>query len=200
MTENPVRPLMVLPRCSARSVIFLVCCAAGVSGGCSIRKRPSIPWATAVQVRPVMPAPAPEANNVPADALPELRLELPASLNHLIIVRSAPPPPRARVGTPPSAGAGNDTEKLESPMLAPPITPQESAVAQQQTNQSLGIAEKNLALARGKNLNAVQSDLVSKIRGFIKDAREAAQSADWSRARSLAKKAQVLSEELAGSL
>jgi hypothetical protein len=85
-------------------------------------------------------------------------------------------------------------------MLAPPITPQESAVAQQQTNQSLGIAEKNLALARGKNLNAVQSDLVSKIRGFIKDAREAAQSADWSRARSLAKKAQVLSEELAGSL
>jgi len=200
MTENPARALMVLPRCSARSLIVLLCCAAGVSGGCSIRKRPSIPWATAVQVRPVMPAPAPEANNVPADALPELRLELPASLNHLIIVRSAPPPPRARVGTPPSAGAGNDTEKLESPMLAPPITPQESAVAQQQTNQSLGIAEKNLALARGKNLNAVQSDLVSKIRGFIKDAREAAQSADWSRARSLAKKAQVLSEELAGSL
>jgi hypothetical protein len=49
-------------------------------------------------------------------------------------------------------------------------------------------------------LNAAQSDLASKIRGFIKDAREAAQIADWSRARSLAKKAQVLSEELAGSL
>jgi hypothetical protein len=198
MTENPARSLMVLPRCSARLVIVLVCCAAGVSGGCSIRKRPSIPWATAVQVRPVMPAP--ETSSAPEDALPELRLELPASLNHLIIVRSAPPPPRARVGTPPSAAAGNDTEKLESPMLAPPITPQESAVARQQTNQSLSIAEKNLALARGKNLNAVQSDLVSKIGGFIKDAREAAQSADWSRARSLAKKAQVLSEELADSL
>jgi hypothetical protein len=85
-------------------------------------------------------------------------------------------------------------------MIAPQLTPQESAVAQQQTNQSLSIAEKNLQFAHGKNLNAAQSDLVSKIRGFIKDAREAAQIADWSRARSLAKKAQVLSEELAGSL
>jgi hypothetical protein len=85
-------------------------------------------------------------------------------------------------------------------MISPQLTPQESAVAQQQTNQSLRIAEKNLESARGKNLNAAQSDLISKIRGFIKDAREAARITDWSRARSLAKKAQVLSEELAGSL
>ena len=58
----------------------------------------------------------------------------------------------------------------------------------------------NLGAARGKTLSAVQRDLVSKIQGFIKDAREAAQITDWSRARSLAKKAQVLSEELASSL
>jgi hypothetical protein len=49
-------------------------------------------------------------------------------------------------------------------------------------------------------LNATQSDLASKVRGFLKDAREAAQIGDWSHARSLAKKAQVLSEELASSL
>lgn len=85
-------------------------------------------------------------------------------------------------------------------MIAPQLTAQESAVAQQQTNQSLSLAEKNLESTRGKNLNAAQLDLVSKIRGFIKDAREAAQVKDWSRARSLAKKAQVLSVELAGSL
>jgi hypothetical protein len=86
------------------------------------------------------------------------------------------------------------------PTLAPQLSRQESTVAQQETNQSLSIAEKNLAGTRGKNLNPTQSDLVSKIMGFLKDAREAAQAGDWSHARSLAKKAQVLSEELAASL
>jgi hypothetical protein len=85
-------------------------------------------------------------------------------------------------------------------MISPQLTAQETAAAQQETNQSLTIAEKNLAATRGKRLNAAQSDLASKIRGFLKDAREAAGSGDWSHARSLAKKAQVLSEELASSL
>ena len=85
-------------------------------------------------------------------------------------------------------------------MISPQLTAQESAAAQQETNQSLAIAEKNLSSTRGKKLNAAQSDLASKIRGFLKDAREAAQTGDWSHARSLSKKAQVLSEELAGSL
>jgi len=98
------------------------------------------------------------------------------------------------------ATAGNDSEKPEPPTIAPQLRPQESAIARQQTDESLNIAEKNLGAARGKTLSAAQTDLVSKIRGFIKDAREAARITDWSRARSLAKKAQVLSEELASSL
>jgi hypothetical protein len=163
-----------------------------------MRKRPAILWATEVQVKPVTQPRTAEASSVPDDLLPELQLELPPFPDHLISVRSAPP--RPRVSTPPTAATENDAEKLEAPMIALQVTPQESAVAQQQTKQSLGIAEKNLESARGKSLNAAQSDLVSKITGFIKDAREAAQIADWSRARSLAKKAQVLSEELAGSL
>ena len=66
----------------------------------------------------------------------------------------------------------------------------------EQLNQSLNIAERNLESARGKQLSAAQVDLVSKIKGFLKDAREAAQGADWARARSLSKKAEVLSQEL----
>jgi len=199
MTENPVRSLMVLPRSSLHSVIVLLCCAACVLGGCSIRRRPSIPWATEIQVRPVTQPHTAAAENASEDLPPELELELPPFPDHLITVRTAPP--RPHVSAPPSVTTGNDAaEKPEPPMIAPQLTPQESAVAQQQTNQSLSIAEKNLESARGKNLNAAQSDLVSKIRSFIKDAREAAQIADWSRARSLAKKAQILAEELAGSL
>jgi hypothetical protein len=145
-----------------------------------------------------MQPPSEAMSSVPDDALPELRFELPPLPSRLIVVRSAPPRPRG--STPPLASTGNDTEKSEAPTIAPQLTSQESAVAEQQTNQSLRIAESNLQSARGKNLNATQTDLVSKIRGFMKDAREAAQITDWSRARSLAKKAQVLSEELASSL
>ncbi len=163
-----------------------------------MKKRPAIPWATAVQVKPVVQARTAIGDFASADLGPELRLDLPPFPGHLIPVRTAPPRPRA--STPPSATAGTDAEKLNAPLIAPQLTAQESAVAQQQTTQSLSIAEKNLDSARGKTLNAAQSDLVSKIRGFVKDAREAVQIADWSRARSLAKKAQVLSEELAGSL
>ena len=163
-----------------------------------MRKRPNIPWATAVQVRPVTQARTLEGNDVSGDPLPELRLELPFP-GRLIVVRNLPAP-RPRGSTPPPVTAGNDTEKSEAPTIVPQLTSQESAVAEQQTNQSLRIAESNLQSARGKNLNATQTDLISKIRGFIKDAREAAQITDWSRARSLAKKAQVLSEELASSL
>ena len=85
-------------------------------------------------------------------------------------------------------------------MIAPQLSPQETVEAKQETSQSLSSAEKNLTRTSSKRLNAAQADLFSKIKGFQKDAREAAQAGDWSHARSLAKKAQVLSEELASSL
>ena len=154
-----------------------------------MKKRPNIPWATAVQVRPVAPA-STAANHPVEDPLPEWTIELPPFPGRLAPLRTGPPKPRG------SASA----EKTGTPLIAPQITAQESAVAPQQTIESISIAEKNLGLAQGKNLSAAQSDLVSKIKGYIKDAREAARIADWSQARSLAKKAQVLSEELAGSL
>jgi hypothetical protein len=198
MRENPVWCLTVLPRCFPNSIILLLCCAAYVLGGCSVRRRPEIPWDTAVQVKPVTLEHAGETNEVSEDPLPELRFELPPSPGRLIPVRTAPP--RPRTSAPPTATTGNDAEKSGAPTIVPQLTPQEFVAAQQQTNESLSIAEKNLGAARGKTLSAAQRDLVSKIRGFIQDAREAAQITDWSRARSLAKKAQVLSEELASSL
>ena len=122
-------------------------------------------------------------------------MELPAFPLRLIATKN---PPRPHYPTPAASG-GVDSEKLDAPMIAPQLSPQETLAAQQQTNESLSIAEKNLAGMRGKKLNAAQTDLVSKIQGFIKDAREAARFMDWMRARSLAKKAQLLSEELVGS-
>jgi hypothetical protein len=80
------------------------------------------------------------------------------------------------------------------------LTPAETAAAQQQTNQSLSVAGRNLETTQGKTLNGAQADLASKIRSFIAEARDAAQIGDWIRARNAAKKAEVLSQELTSSL
>jgi hypothetical protein len=198
MTENPVWCPLVSPLRSLCSNAVLLFCATLALAGCAAKKRPNIPWATAVQVKPLAQAHSVDTSKASEDLGPELLIELPPFPGNLIPVRTAPP--RPRVSTPPSASSGSDAEKMETPLIAPQLSPQEAAVAQQQTSQSLSIAEKNLAFVRGKTLDATQSDLVSKIRGFIKDAREAVRIADWGSARSLSKKAQVLSEELAGSL
>jgi hypothetical protein len=135
--------------------------------------------------------------DIPEDQIPDLRLELPAIPPRLMTTRSAPPRPRGTA--PASNGTGADSEKSESSLITPQLSAEETMAAQQQANQSLSIAERNLQSVRGKRLNAAQTDLVSKIRGFLKDAHEAAQAADWARARTLSKKAQVLSEELVAS-
>ena len=168
-----------------------------LSSGCSIRKKPNIPWAKAVQVKPTLQARSTSASDV-SDAAPDLQIVWPPLATILMPVRSGPV--RPRVNSAPPTNTGSEPEKAEAPKIAPQLSLQESTAAQQETNQSLNIAERNLVETRGKSLNPTQSDLVSKIRGFLKDAREAAQAGDWSRARSLAKKAQVLSEELAASL
>ncbi len=163
-----------------------------------MRRRPSIIWATATQVRPVIQPQTATATEIPEDPIPELRLESPALPSRMMTTHNGPARPRVPAAT--SAGAGTDSEKSESSLITPQLSGEETAAAQQQTNQSLSIAERNLQSARGRRLNAAQADLVSKIRGFLKDAHEAAKVADWARARSLSKKAQVLSEELVTSL
>jgi hypothetical protein len=94
----------------------------------------------------------------------------------------------------------NGSGKPEAPVIVPELTAAETAAAKQQTGQSLGVAERNLEATRGRNLNAAQTDLASKVRSFVSESRDAARVSDWVRARALAKKAQVLSEELVKSL
>jgi len=171
-----------------------------LSGGCVLfHRRPNIPWATALQVRPTLQPHAGGGDGGDLDA-PEIGLDLALVAAGMVPIRSAPPRPKVNPSPAPAANAPMaDAEKPEAPTIAAQLSKEEFAAAQQETSQSLDIAEKNLASTRNKRLNAAQSDLVSKIKGFLKDAREAAQAGDWARARNLAKKAQVLSEELVRS-
>jgi hypothetical protein len=196
MTETSAQSQLALMRDRARILFGLLGSAAILASGCAARKNPTIPWNTAVLVRPIAPQrPSPaEVDEVP---VPDIGLEIPQPPTSLVTRTPAPVRPR---GVAPSANPAALSGKPEAPQIVPELSTQESASLQRETNQSLAAAERNLAATTGKSLNATQSDLASKVRIFISDARESGRAGDWTRARDLAKKAQVLSEELVGSL
>jgi hypothetical protein len=63
-------------------------------------------------------------------------------------------------------------------------------------NQMLAATESNLKKISGQQLNSDQQDMVSQIRQFMTQSKAAVGDGDMERARTLAWKAQVLSEEL----
>jgi hypothetical protein len=63
-------------------------------------------------------------------------------------------------------------------------------------NQMLGTTDANLKQIAGRQLSATQQDMVNQIRQFVKESKAAVVDGDLERARTLAWKAQVLSEEL----
>lgn len=196
MQKSKRAKLVTSPRVG--SALALACCALAMGlGGCAAKRGPKIHWAIAIQTRPNSPVHNSETGADSDAALPLLAMELPSFPGTLVLPRMSPP--RPRVITPSTGGGSVEPEKTGSPSFTPQLSAQESAAYRREMQDSLTIAEKNLAIARNRNLNPAQADLLSKIRSYIKDAREAAQGNDWGHARSSAKKAQVLSEELVGS-
>jgi hypothetical protein len=186
-------------RCAySRAAFAALCGLAVVLSGCAERKAKArtFPWASVAMVRPIVPKIADLAYDETSESLPEVDLDVPPPPSPLAFTNATPLRPHV-----PAAPSGpNNAAKFEPPQIVPQLTPQETEAAQQQTNLSLSIAEQNIAATRGKALNATQLDLASKVRSFVTEAREAAHIGDWTRASSAAKKAQVLSEELARSL
>lgn len=196
MTETSAQPQIAAMQVGVRVFFGVLGSAAILLSGCAARRAPAIPWSTAVLVRPI----APQHPSLPGDLtdpVPDLRLEIPPPPAPLVEMRTGPARPRIVAPSPNQiAPAG----KLDTPDIVPDLTSQESAALQRETEESLSAAERNLSATAGKSLNAMQSDLASKVRSFISDAREAGRAGDWARARTLAKKAEVLSEQLASSL
>ena len=200
MTVNKPQHCSVASRNHACALLVCFLYVVPLLGGCSARNKPTRSWRGAGLVRPTMPAtvaPRPRPlSDESVDPVPELRLEIPPP-PPLLAVHSSPARPHV---APAPAAESPVANKPEAPIIAPQLTAAETSVAQQQMTLSLSVAEKNLARSQGRKLNATQTDLAAKIKGFIGDARSAGRDSDWTRARSLATKAQVLSEELAASL
>jgi hypothetical protein len=73
-----------------------------------------------------------------------------------------------------------------------------AAQAQQRstTDQLLGSTEENLRKIAGQQLTSAQQDMVSQIRQYMEQSKEAITGGDAERGRMLAQKAQLLSDEL----
>lgn len=73
----------------------------------------------------------------------------------------------------------------------------EQATQQRNTaNQMLAAADENLKKMSGRQLTASQQDMANQVRQFMEQAKAATTAGDLDRARTLAWKAQLLSEEL----
>lgn len=203
MTDHPVRSERTVVRdlClqlpSSKAVASLLC-AVVFASGCAERRRPSLMWPNAAIVRPTLPPPKNDGEQMVLDVAQEDPAELrlvfdPPDDPFPMVPQSVPR--RPRVVTPPPVST--EPSKTQSPFVAPQLTVQESSTAQQQTNDSLAAAQKSLDALHGKTLNAAQSDMAAKVTGFMTDARTAAANGDWTSAQTLARKAQLLAEELA---
>src|SRR5690349_16025114 len=130
--ENPAQPntrAKSLPFFRAATLFLSIAgliCQVLLLNGCVFRRRPSIPWATAVQVKPTLPVSTGSASDAVAGA-PDLNLEKPPFAAVLVPVRSAPVPPRPRVSSSPLPNTpAADAEKSEVPVITQQLTGEQS--------------------------------------------------------------------------
>jgi outer membrane biosynthesis protein TonB len=138
---------------------------------------------------PEIPTPMPEPRPVP----PLRPLPSPPEIE-------VPAPPVARSPLPAPAEPPPARPKGTAPVISPQMSPSDLAEARRQTNADISVSERNLRRAYGRTLDAAQRDLADKVRGFLGQSHDAIAANDWVRARNLAQKARILSDELSKSL
>jgi len=177
-----------------KSQFALLCVCALFSAGCFTKKPPTAHLVAMRLAPPIVPAP--NADQLAA-LPPDIPLDEAPSLPQLVFGHSAPSRPRV---APAPAPEPSRADKSKEPTIVPEVSTEEMIAAKNESEQSLNIADRNLSLSSGRALNTMQQDLVSKVRGFSDSAREAMKAGDWARAKTLSKKAEVLSDQLASSL
>jgi hypothetical protein len=175
-------------------VIIPVLVAAGL-GGCP--QKPVKP--KFIQVGVTQPPHEPFPQDAPvvppqidSPALPYFEPQMSSALSN----PPRPPAPR-RVAVPTEPEP--EPTKQEAPQISPQLSPEEKSHAQASTDADIKGAQQGLDTAAHHTLNPTQQDMVDKISGFLTQAREAIGVADWLRAKNLAQKAHVLSNELVRS-
>jgi hypothetical protein len=164
-----------------------LCFCAFLCAGCFTAKRPAFHYTAAGMSRPVLPAGDPAAAS---EEIPNISMEM--VLPPRFVAVRGPVRPRSAI----PAATAVTPEMPAEPTLVPELSAAELRSAKLDTQNSLDMAEQNLAAAQGRQLTAAQRDVISKIHTFIVGTHDAMHIQDWQRAKNFAKKAEVLSQEL----
>jgi outer membrane biosynthesis protein TonB len=167
--------------------------------------------------KPNLPAPS-EAPTL-TQKLPDVIEAVPVPANPAETAKAQEPPPLPKKNHPrrktqakgsatstnsqqPSAGEATTAATLRPPgnpaalAIGPDVTSAEAARDRQSTNQSLEATEKDLTRLDKRTLNSDQQAMLDQIRAYISQSRKALTEGDYERAANLAKKAQLLTEDL----
>jgi hypothetical protein len=138
--------------------------------------------------------PAPASGTAPATGDPNAASKPPADSSATGTTATAAKPP-ASANCPPSkvvvrqGGTSEPSIQLVGGATGSPD--------RDKANEMLQAAEQNLKKITGRQLSSSQRDMVTQVRQFMDQSKNATASGDLDRARTLAWKAQLLSEELA---
>ena len=197
-------------RIEARIAVALVAVAASFAqAGCLFHSnsRAAAPVTTTPQPeaeRPMTVAPdtdatPPKPAEAPAPALPSA-VSVPP-LAAIAKPKAPPAPPKPATEQPTGSEPTVDSaSRTPVPQISPQLSPADQQTYERKMTDDISAAEKNLQQTNGRQLNAIQQDLVEKIHSFLDQSREASKGGDWARAENLAQKARLLSTELVNTL
>ena len=92
----------------------------------------------------------------------------------------------------------NGGAKDNSDQLTPALSPEQELHSRENTTQLLATTDSNLKKVGDRQLSAAQQSMLDQIHSYVRQSKAASDSGDLTRAHTLAYKAHLLSDELAG--
>ncbi len=154
---------------------------------------------------PTSPAPAPQTETpAPQESLPAAK---PPETSPPTQNPEKQKPLRKKKRVVKKATAGSQSGKVvvrnggakgDAPQLSPGMSQEQALHQRENTTQLLATTDANLKRIAGRPLNPAQQSTLDQIHSYLRQAKAASDSGDVARAHTLAFKAHLLSDELAG--